>query len=57
MKALRSLSNRDLWEKWKDTFDSLGDPLDTAAVKKLDTVEDEIIARIKQASRCKQAQA
>ena len=57
MANLSKLSNRALWEKWKDTFESLGDSIDTAAVKKLDAVEDEIIERIKPASLHKQAQA
>lgn len=47
MKSLKQMSNAELWQRWKDTFDALGDPLEDA--KALDKVEDEVIRRMKHA--------
>lgn len=49
MKSLKRLTNAELWQRWKDTFDALGDPIeDTGA---LDHVEEEIIDRMQQAKK------
>ncbi len=50
MPSLKSLSNGELWEKWKTSLEEGGDvPKSLVLSKRLNEIEDEILERIRSA--------
>lgn len=50
--TLSKLSNNDLWERWKAAIDDwLEDQVSASKKRKMDRLEDEIIRRMKEASK------